>query len=186
GPTLSERGSSSSRTVRSPPLQPSSTRRRTWAAGPTARPAARAEVASGASAITFLPSLPGARTPERSGSRRRRCPAPGAVESIVATPPSSLGEGGCAGHTERALSPTPSPTGCPDGPWTPGKAPCYSPPEPWWARRSCCRSSRVSGRGGMSRQHTPPFGALLKELRIAAGLTQEALSERAGLSVRGL
>jgi transcriptional regulator with XRE-family HTH domain/tetratricopeptide (TPR) repeat protein len=38
----------------------------------------------------------------------------------------------------------------------------------------------------MPRQHTPSFGALLKTLRGAAGLTQEALAERAGLSVRGL
>ena len=30
------------------------------------------------------------------------------------------------------------------------------------------------------------FGALLKRLRLAAGLTQEALAERAGLSVKAL
>ncbi|MFN8592314.1 MAG: helix-turn-helix domain-containing protein [Thermomicrobiales bacterium] len=33
---------------------------------------------------------------------------------------------------------------------------------------------------------TTPFGAFLRQLRIAAGLTQEALAERAGLSARGL
>jgi predicted ATPase/transcriptional regulator with XRE-family HTH domain len=32
----------------------------------------------------------------------------------------------------------------------------------------------------------PPFGELLRRLRVAAGLTQEALAERAGLSARGL
>src|SRR6266542_5383788 len=31
-----------------------------------------------------------------------------------------------------------------------------------------------------------PFGALLRRYRVAAGLTQEALAEQAGLSVRGL
>jgi predicted ATPase/transcriptional regulator with XRE-family HTH domain len=31
-----------------------------------------------------------------------------------------------------------------------------------------------------------PFGELLRQLRVAAGLTQEALAERAGLSARGL
>ena len=30
------------------------------------------------------------------------------------------------------------------------------------------------------------FGSLLKRLRVAAGLTQEALAERAGLSVRAI
>jgi predicted ATPase/DNA-binding XRE family transcriptional regulator len=38
----------------------------------------------------------------------------------------------------------------------------------------------------LSRRQTPRFGELLKTLRIAARLTQEALAERAGLSVRGL
>ncbi len=32
----------------------------------------------------------------------------------------------------------------------------------------------------------PAFGALLKHYRMAAGLTQEELAERAGLSVRGI
>ena len=34
--------------------------------------------------------------------------------------------------------------------------------------------------------HVRRFGALLRDLRVAAGLTQEELAERAGLSVRGL
>jgi tetratricopeptide (TPR) repeat protein len=38
----------------------------------------------------------------------------------------------------------------------------------------------------VSRQNRSRFGALLKTLRTAADLTQEALAERAGLSVRGL
>ncbi|MGH2388509.1 MAG: ATP-binding protein, partial [Chloroflexota bacterium] len=38
----------------------------------------------------------------------------------------------------------------------------------------------------MVRPYTPRFGPLLKTLRTTAGLTQEALAERAGLSVRGL
>jgi transcriptional regulator with XRE-family HTH domain len=37
--------------------------------------------------------------------------------------------------------------------------------------------ARLQGRG---------FGALLREYRLAAGLTQDALAERAGLSVRGI
>jgi predicted ATPase/transcriptional regulator with XRE-family HTH domain len=36
------------------------------------------------------------------------------------------------------------------------------------------------------RADPPPFGRLLRRLRVAAGLTQEALAERAGLSARGL
>ena len=35
----------------------------------------------------------------------------------------------------------------------------------------------------MSADNSSPFGALLKQERLAAGLTQEALAERAGLSV---
>ena len=34
--------------------------------------------------------------------------------------------------------------------------------------------------------HRPAFGALLRQLRTVAGLTQEELAERAGLSVRGI
>src|SRR5712692_10298813 len=41
-------------------------------------------------------------------------------------------------------------------------------------------------RRDVSRQPMPRFGTQLKTLRTAAGLTQEALAERAGLSVRGL
>ena len=48
----------------------------------------------------------------------------------------------------------------------------------------------VSGMGGVTGERggdTPPgFGGLLRGHRRAAGLTQEALAERAGLSVRGL
>jgi DNA-binding XRE family transcriptional regulator len=35
-----------------------------------------------------------------------------------------------------------------------------------------------------SRETTVPFGAALREYRLAAGLTQEALAERAGVSPR--
>src|ERR1700730_7580589 len=35
-------------------------------------------------------------------------------------------------------------------------------------------------------EETLPFGALLRQSRIAAGLTQEALAERTGLGVRSI
>ena len=38
----------------------------------------------------------------------------------------------------------------------------------------------------MASTQPPTFGQLLKRYRIAAGLTQEALGERAGLSARGI
>src|SRR5260370_7651882 len=38
----------------------------------------------------------------------------------------------------------------------------------------------------MSTPRPLPFGALLKRARLAAGLTQEALAERAGLSLRAI
>jgi transcriptional regulator with XRE-family HTH domain len=38
----------------------------------------------------------------------------------------------------------------------------------------------------MASTQPPTFGQLLKRCRIAAGLTQEALGERAGLSARGI
>ena len=38
----------------------------------------------------------------------------------------------------------------------------------------------------MATQSTAPFGVLLRQHRVAAGLTQEALAERAGLSVYGI
>jgi predicted ATPase/DNA-binding XRE family transcriptional regulator len=38
----------------------------------------------------------------------------------------------------------------------------------------------------MATTHSPAFGELLQRYRLAAGLTQEALAERAGLSVRGI
>jgi transcriptional regulator with XRE-family HTH domain len=38
----------------------------------------------------------------------------------------------------------------------------------------------------LSAEGTRSFGALLRRHRIAAGLTQEALADRAGLSVRGI
>jgi len=38
----------------------------------------------------------------------------------------------------------------------------------------------------MSAETTAPVGALLKEYRLAAGLTQEALAERAGISARSV
>jgi transcriptional regulator with XRE-family HTH domain len=42
------------------------------------------------------------------------------------------------------------------------------------------------GRAGAAAGPPPPFGALLRRHRLAAGLTQEALAERAGLSARGV
>src|SRR5690349_791272 len=38
----------------------------------------------------------------------------------------------------------------------------------------------------MAQAHPLPFGALLKRQRLARGLTQEALAERAGLSARAI
>ena len=38
----------------------------------------------------------------------------------------------------------------------------------------------------MPADSTTAFGALLRQHRVAAGLTQEALAERAGLSVYGI
>ncbi len=35
-------------------------------------------------------------------------------------------------------------------------------------------------------QETRPFGSIMRELRVAAGLTQEDLADRTGLSVRGI
>jgi transcriptional regulator with XRE-family HTH domain len=40
--------------------------------------------------------------------------------------------------------------------------------------------------GAMETPATPTFGALLKRLRLAAGLTQEVLAERAGLSAKAI
>jgi transcriptional regulator with XRE-family HTH domain len=39
---------------------------------------------------------------------------------------------------------------------------------------------------GMDAQATVPFGELLKECRLAVGLTQEALAERAGVGTRNI
>ncbi len=39
---------------------------------------------------------------------------------------------------------------------------------------------------GMSTEAGEPFGALLRRYRLKAGLTQEALAERAGVSVRNV
>src|SRR5919204_2853080 len=48
--------------------------------------------------------------------------------------------------------------------------------------RRWVNSDDVTGNG----EEPEGFGALLREHRIAAGLTQEALADRAGLSVRGI
>src|SRR3954471_23205748 len=49
------------------------------------------------------------------------------------------------------------------------------------------RASRRSGGETMSvPQSEPTFGSLLREHRLAAGLTQEALAERSGVSARGI
>src|SRR5262245_37472093 len=56
----------------------------------------------------------------------------------------------------------------------------------WWVRNvSWLWSSgrqRLWRADDMARTHPLPFGALLKRQRLARGLTQEALAERAGLS----
>jgi predicted ATPase/DNA-binding CsgD family transcriptional regulator/transcriptional regulator with XRE-family HTH domain len=44
----------------------------------------------------------------------------------------------------------------------------------------------VAPGGPAAAGHGPPFGVLLRRYRLGAGLTQEALAERAGLSVRGV
>ena len=50
---------------------------------------------------------------------------------------------------------------------------------PWFpARESVEKVSKAEGRG--------TFAELLRQHRLAAGLTQEALADRAGLSVRGI
>src|SRR2546430_442950 len=43
-----------------------------------------------------------------------------------------------------------------------------------------------AARAGMSAQTTVAFGELLKEYRLAAELTQEALAEKAGVSARNI
>ena len=40
--------------------------------------------------------------------------------------------------------------------------------------------------GGEATTASPPFGALLRRYRLAAGLSQKALAERAKLSVRAI
>ena len=64
---------------------------------------------------------------------------------------------------------------------------------PDWRYASVRTGTRVAGdsqRSGVQWRPTRaaifPFGELLRRLRVAAGLTQEALAERAGLSARGL
>src|SRR5438876_1221257 len=42
------------------------------------------------------------------------------------------------------------------------------------------------GVGGMATAQGTPFGALLKRLRLAADLTQQGLSDRAGVSARAI
>ena len=50
---------------------------------------------------------------------------------------------------------------------------------PWFPARECVEKvSKAEGRG--------TFAELLRQHRLAAGLTQEALADRAGLSVRGI
>ncbi len=48
------------------------------------------------------------------------------------------------------------------------------------------RGASVQGCGTMSAETIEPFGTLLKGYRLRAGLTQEALAERAGASVRNI
>src|SRR4051794_36559042 len=48
------------------------------------------------------------------------------------------------------------------------------------------RRTPRSEQGSMVRPEPNPFGNMLRRRRLDAGLTQEELAERAGLSVRGL
>src|SRR5205823_10125578 len=61
--------------------------------------------------------------------------------------------------------------------WTGGGRPCYPAGRCRWAR---------AGTAAMTTDPAPRFGALLKAYRRAAGLTQEALAERARLSARAI
>ena len=53
-------------------------------------------------------------------------------------------------------------------------------------RRGPVDQGRESQRVGQTQPKTPGFGRMLREYRLAAGLTQDALAERALLSVRGI
>src|ERR671937_1954056 len=58
---------------------------------------------------------------------------------------------------------------------------CYHGAERWRGRHPAQRTD-----SGMAIAEHRTFGALLKRYRQAAGLTQEGLAERAGLSARGI
>src|SRR5205085_4541051 len=82
-------------------------------------------------------------------------------------------------HTRPASAPTRSPTRLLQQTW---KACC---PRAIMARGTT--GSIGAGRStDMAMRQAPAFGALLKRYRQAAGLTQEALAEQAGLSVRAV
>src|SRR5256885_17019356 len=55
-----------------------------------------------------------------------------------------------------------------------------------WAAPSCVGERRRAGAAGMTAAESTTFGALLRRLRLAAGLTQEALAERAGVSAKAV
>src|SRR5262249_26340767 len=98
-------------------------------------------------------------------------PASGATRtphSDPHTPPRSCG-GVCA---LRAIAPC--------------RAACYEGRQYSGALEICASAGRGGGAQAMAMVQPMRFGQVLKRYRTAAGLTQEALAERAGLSVRGI
>lgn len=74
----------------------------------------------------------------------------------------------------------PEPVTCTDGDWYPPA--CYDP-SLWMPSTSVCSTCF----GGVVRDRAGGgFGEILRRFRLAAGLSQEALAEQAGLSARGI
>ena len=66
-----------------------------------------------------------------------------------------------------------------------GGRPCRTSAATHAIAASECYARPAQGTGSVT-LHSPGFGELLRRYRVAAGLTQEALADKAGLSVRGL